>query len=190
MALIPLNHLVFKLKKQNPISYLEIIMEIIEYSKKINKEVLVKKYIFNRYYSMRNDRKRIVLLNAPAFKVPSELAEESISTFIHPLYAIVFSFFNGKQSLGEILEKISNMFELSYLESFNVVKPFLENKKRVGIDFDGHMTEFPRMILLDNTKHNFPVNEMDANEFVLSEEFNTESLRLYEGPTSLTILFN
>jgi len=52
------------------------------------------KYIFNPFYSLRNDIKRVLLCNSSVFKVPLNIAEDEILSLIHPVFAIVFSFFN------------------------------------------------------------------------------------------------
>ncbi|GHV35660.1 radical SAM/SPASM domain-containing protein [Bacteroidia bacterium] len=153
-------------------------------------EEKTKKYIFNPYYGLKNDKKRIVLCNAPAFKIPAELAEDEISSFIHPVYAMAFSFFDGNNSLENCLNKISELFGASIEESYDFLKPFLDNKERVGIDYDKHVYEFPKRILLDNSEFNFPVRQLNYEDYVIDDELDFSTYRLYEGPTAISILVN
>ena len=71
-------------------------------------------FILNPYYSLRNDFKRILLCKSPSFKVPLDIAEDDIFVFIHPAHAIAFSFFDGKRTLKECLDLISEVFNSSF----------------------------------------------------------------------------
>lgn len=151
---------------------------------------LKKTYILNPFYSLRNDRKRILLTNSPAFKIPLELAEDEITSFIHPIFAIMFSFFNGKDSLDEVLYKISEALNFSIQEIYNFLEPFFENKKRVGIEYDNNFFEFPKLILLDNSKTKYEFRNLKFSDYIINEEFDFSTYRLYEGPSTITILVN
>ncbi|WP_312900506.1 radical SAM/SPASM domain-containing protein [Chryseobacterium taichungense] len=152
---------------------------------------LDKKLILNPYYSLRNDRKRILLCKSPSFKVPLDIAEDDIFVFIHPAFAIVFSFFDGVHTLRDCLNKISAIFNSSPEESFEFVKPFIENFSRVGIEYDGVFFEFPKNILLDNGDGKFQVREeMDYHELLIDEELDFFTNRLYEGPSTIRLLVN
>lgn len=148
------------------------------------------KYIFNPFYSLRNDRKRILLTNSPAFKIPVKLAEDEITSFIHPIFAIMFSFFNGKDSLNKILNEISEVLSFPTQEVFDFLKPFIENEKRVGIEYDNNFFEFPKLILLDNSNNEYDHRSLNFSDYFLNEEFDFSTYRLYEGPSTITILVN
>jgi radical SAM protein with 4Fe4S-binding SPASM domain len=149
-----------------------------------------KKYIFNPYYGLKNDRKRIVLCNTPAFKIPADIAEDEISSFIHPVYAMALSFFDGNNSLENCLTKISELFNASTEESYGFIKPFLDNKERVGINYDNHVYELPKRILLDNSEFNFLARNLNYEDYIIDEELDFTTYRLYEGPSSISILVN
>ena len=154
-------------------------------------EYLEKKFILNPYYSLRNDLKRILLCKSPSFKVPLEIAEDDIFVFIHPAHAIAFSFFDGGSTLLECLKRISSLFQSSLEESFDFIKPFIENCDRIGIEFDGVCFEFPKNILLDNSESKFRIRErIDYNELILNEELDFFTNRLYEGPSTIRLLVN
>ncbi|PJB13289.1 MAG: hypothetical protein CO119_02240 [Flavobacteriales bacterium CG_4_9_14_3_um_filter_40_17] len=148
------------------------------------------KYIFNPFYSLRNDIKRVLLCNSSVFKVPLNIAEDEILSLIHPVFAIVFSFFNGQISLKDNLTKISNMFNLPKDDAYNFIKPFLENEKRVGIEYDNNFFEFPKLILLDNSKFDFPIRKLDPINYFIEGKLDFETYRLYNDPSSLSLLVN
>ncbi|MDT8415792.1 MAG: radical SAM protein [Flavobacteriaceae bacterium] len=118
------------------------------------------------------------------------IAEEEILSLIHPVFAVVFSFFNGKCSLKDNLTQISNMFGLSNDDAYSFIKPFFENNRRVGVEYDGNFFEFPKFILLDNSKHNFPHRKLNHKEYFIKDELDFETYRLYNGPSSISILVN
>lgn len=147
-------------------------------------------YIFNPYYGLRNDRKRIVLTNTPFFKMPIGIAEEDIITFIHPVFAIIFTFFDGKRTLDNAINKISNLLNSSYEEVFNFITPFINNNKRITLKYENKVFEFPINILLNNTNGKYKERNLDFNEYLISEDYDFDTYRLYEGPTSINLLIN
>lgn len=149
-----------------------------------------KKYILNPYYSLKNDKKRVVLCNAPSFKIPEEIAEESISSYIHPAYAMALSFFNGENTLEFCIDKISKLFGATTEDSYNFVSPYLDNKKRVVVKYDGKDFEFPRRILLDNSQFNFYKRELNWEDYNIEEELDFKTFRLIESPTTINLLVN
>jgi len=148
------------------------------------------KYILNPYYALKNDGKRIIICNSPAFKVPNTIAEDSISSFIHPAYAMALSFFNGENTLDTCLNKISKLFEATKEDSYNFIAPLLDNKKRVGIDYDNHFNEFPHRILLNNAQFNLPKRELNYEDYEINEEFDFKTFRLIKTPSRIVLLLN
>lgn len=56
-------------------------------------------YILNPEYHLKKDRNRVLLTN--------RIADPTIKDFmgfVHPLYAIMLSFFDGKKNLGQVLK--------------------------------------------------------------------------------------
>ncbi len=149
-----------------------------------------KKYIFNPYYSIRNDKKRILLTNSPAFKIPRKIAEDNIETFVHPIFGIIFALFDGKRDLKLCISKISNLFEVSNEVAFNFIKPFLQNKKRVGIEYEGDFLEFPENILIENDNKEFPFRKFNYNDYIIDEELDLYTQRLFMGPSTVSLLVN
>jgi radical SAM protein with 4Fe4S-binding SPASM domain len=147
-------------------------------------------YILNPYYTLKNDRKRVVLCNSPAFKIPQEIAEDSISSYIHPVYAMALSFFTGDNTLGFCLNKIAELFEASIEDSYNFIAPLLDNSKRVGISYDNHRYEFPNRILLNNAQFHFSKREMNYEDFIIDEELDFDTFRLIESPSTINLLIN
>src|SRR5690554_5969356 len=124
------------------------------------KDIELKKiYTLNPYYTLRNDRKRIILCKSPSFKVPLDIAEDDIFVFIHPAFAVMLSLFNGIDTLNTVITKMTTIFSTSFQECYEFISPFLENKKRIGIEYDSISFEFPKMILLENINNKYVSRE-------------------------------
>ncbi|MDO4728034.1 MAG: radical SAM protein [Bacteroidota bacterium] len=147
-------------------------------------------YILNPYYTLRNDRKRIILCKSPSFKVPADIAEDDIFVFIHPVFAIVLSLFNGKDRLETVLQKMSEILDSPIEDCYEFVAPFFENSKRIGMEYDGVSFELPRMILLDNSSNKFNYRTLDYRDYIIDGVLDFVTQRLFEGPTTLRILVN
>lgn len=146
-----------------------------------------KKYIFNPYYTLKNDGKRIVLLNSSNYRIP-EIAEESVSVYLHPTFAILFSLFDGVSTLDICLKKISNIFNSTEEQCYKFIQPFIENPQRVGIEYSGWSFEFPKNILLDNTNHKYNKRDLNYSDFVIEGDLDFKTVRLFEAPTSINFL--
>lgn len=153
-------------------------------------EKLQKIYIFNPYYSLRNDRKRIILCNAPAFKIPPNIAEEDVSVFIHPAFAVAFSLFNGKKTLNDILEEMSSIFETPSENCLDFISSFLQNSERVGIEYDNVWFELPKNILIENKDNTYFPRILNYEDYIIKEELDFNTVRLFEAPTTISLLVN
>ena len=156
----------------------------------MKKDDLEKIFILNPYYSLKNDGKRAIICNSPAFKISDTLAEDAISSFIHPAYAMALSFFNGENTLEICVNQISELFESTKEDSYDFIAPFLENKERVGVNYDNHSYEFPYRILLDNTQFCFPKRELHYKDYDINEELDFETFRLIKSPSTIVLLVN
>lgn len=147
-------------------------------------------YIFNPYYSLRNDRKRAILCNTPSFKIPLNIAEDEIILFIHPVFAVVFSLFDGEKTLKDVLNEMSSILDSPFEECFKFISPFIKNSSRVGIEYDNICFEFPINILLENTGGCFSVRRLKYQDYFIEEELDLVTPRLFEAPTTISLLVN
>lgn len=153
-------------------------------------EHLQKTYIFNPYYSLRNDKKRAILCNSPSFKIPPHIAEDDIILFIHPIFAVIFSFFDGERTLEKVLDEISSVLDTPFEDCLNFISPFLQNSSRVGIDYDDVWFEFPRNILLENSNNLFLIRNLHYQDYFIEDELDLETNRLFQAPTTISLLIN
>lgn len=147
-------------------------------------------YIFNPFYSLKNDKKRILLMNSPHFKIPFGFAEDGIVSFIHPLFAIILSFFDGRTPYNDVISKIATVTNFEKEDIENFVNSFIENNKRINIEYDDNYFEFPINILVNNNDKKYKKRSIDYNEFFIEDEYDFYTYRLFESPSTITILLN
>ena len=145
-------------------------------------------YIFNPFYTLKNDKNRIILLNTPSFDVPDKLADDSIELFINPVFAIIFANFNGKKSYKEILYDLEKIFQIGKNEIKKFVKPFINNKERIVVEYDGTKLEFPKNILID-MKDDYILRNLKFDNFIIDNELDLVTYR-HNSPTSISLLIN
>lgn len=102
----------------------------------------------------------------------------------------MFSFFNGKDNLRKVLHDISRILNFSSQDVYSFIKPFFENIKRVGIEYDNNFFEFPKMILLENSKNKYLYRKLDYKDYILNDELDFSTYRLFECPSTITLLVN
>lgn len=136
---------------------------------------------------------RVLLTNSPNFKIPPEKAEDEIVVFIHPVYAVIFSYFDGNTEYVEVLKKIAQDFSEDIETIKNIVEPFLENKDFIGFEYDGIFFEFPKKILVDIEayKNDSRINRnYKPEEFYIEGDLDFFSPRLKTSPNDIRILVN
>lgn len=147
-------------------------------------------YIFNSFYSLRNDIKRAVLCNSPSFKIPLHIAEDEVIIYIHPIFAIAFSFFNGDKTLKNVLIEMSSVLETPFEECLNFITPFIENSERIGVEYDNIWFEFPKNILIKNNNSTFSERNLNYQDYFIKEEIDLDTIRLFRSPSTISLLVN
>ncbi len=147
------------------------------------------KYILNPYYALKNDKKRILLSNAPSFKIPNELAEQGIVSFLHPVFAIILSFFHGDKDLENVIDEISDFLDEPTSVIRDLILPLVENKENVGFVYDGNLFEFPKRTLIEREKQ-MPLRDYNPKEFFINENLDFKTQRLFTSPSEIRILIN
>ncbi|GAB4278854.1 MAG: radical SAM protein [Marinilabiliales bacterium] len=150
----------------------------------MNKET---KYIFNPSYLMKNDLKRIIITD----KNPRFLNKNNIDvntefiTAIHPIHAMMLSFFNGKDNLDTVISKISYFFGLPYEKVEKLVSIYIENKNEILLEYEGNIFDIPKNIIVQNTNNEY--HNYRAEDFIIEEEVDIQTERLFL-PLDLTFM--
>lgn len=131
------------------------------------------KYQLNPDYLLRQDGNRVILCS----KNNLTNNGEDWFTFIHPLQAMMLSFFRGEKTIDEEIDCCAKFFNLPFAEMRDIVAPFVENDETISIyDRKGHCFLFPRKILIKANDH--PRLDYKASNFYYIEKPDYETLRL------------
>ncbi len=153
-------------------------------SEQIYKEV----YILNPKYRLRNDKKRVILFKKERDPIPCEDISDSVG-FVHPLYAILFSLFNGEKTIEKITEEFSSLTGLAREVIEKLISPLLENREELVIYYDGHYFFFPKNVLVKKQNNIFS-QQYNFNKFLIHQkELDFDSWRLYI-PLDIMIVIN
>jgi radical SAM protein with 4Fe4S-binding SPASM domain len=88
---------------------------------------LEEKYIVNPAYFIRMDHNRAILANKNRLELPVHF--EDFFSYLHPFNAQLLTFFNGNDSLNEVINNISDFFDLPNKDVIDIVSEFIHNKK-------------------------------------------------------------
>jgi len=149
-----------------------------------------KKYMVNNNYIIKNDVNRVFISyrHHPILDVPKYNDAEEFFSFIHPDQAKMLSLFDGERTLSEVIEKITNILNISKERAEILVKPLIENKERLGFDYKGDKFVFPKNIIVPY-KNGVPVYKYSFEQFNCSEiDFSKQRLNTF--PLYVTIMVN
>ncbi len=104
----------------------------------------MKSIIFNPEYHLRQDGNRVILFSDENV---SNMSEDWFS-FIHPLHAMMFSFFNGKNTAENEIEQCARFFNLPLQKMDEIISYFLEKPHWNSIKSGNDWIRFPKNVLL------------------------------------------
>ncbi len=146
------------------------------------------KYIFNHYYVLRNDVKRAIICSSDYTSSSIDIDKGWVA-FIHPIYAMIFSFFSEPISLDDAVDKVSNFFGFTKEYAKVLLQNFIENKEPFHTVYKGDANNFPRNILVDSEKMKDGIRKYAPEDFVYTGiDLNTR--RLFRAPLYLTFMIN
>lgn len=140
-------------------------------------------YIINPEYDLRKDKNRVVVTNRSAGPTAN-----SFMGFVHPIYAILLSFFDGEKDLGQVTKAATALLRKDEAVISKIIDPLLENKEGVHFHYDGHHLSFPERLLVRMKVGSgiVPPKYDHKDFFIPRHEIDLETRRLY---VPLDILF-
>ncbi len=143
-------------------------------------------YVLNPCYHLRNDQHRIALFSKvnPDGSTPKEW-----HTFIHPLQAVMLSFFTHNRRLDENLRLLADFFSRTLGQTEKMVTPYIENSEVLYTVWKEQEIYFPPHILIDrvNAGSDYEFPALSPEEF-LCGRLDLASKRFYSGPLMLTLM--
>ena len=128
-----------------------------------------KKIVLNPEYILRNDVKRVIFT---ATKLGG------ITTFIHPLHAMILSFFDTSSYYSENIMRISETLKLKEEEVRGFTDKLMNNLEKVWVGEINNSCHFPERVLIEEPenyserKYHFRDFIMDGNNIDISSRRN------------------
>jgi radical SAM protein with 4Fe4S-binding SPASM domain len=160
---------------------------------------LNKKYIFNQNYKLRSDLTRIVITNndsgiTKSIEASSRKNEytSGFCWFMHPHIALFLKFFNGQNVLKDVVNSISEEFDLTTEEVLNSINPFINNNETFYYHINDINSDFPipKNCIIENNlnlKRKNILENIDINYII--QNFSNKSKRC-NIPNEMSIMLN
>lgn len=139
-------------------------------------------YVFNPIYKLRNDKDRILLTNNKTF------AENEIFYFIHPVHAVLLSYFDGEKDFEDTIKDICVDFNIDNSAAKQIISNIIENEKDVHFRYAGMVFTLPEKILVSNSD-NIIRRDLNRDSLIIDGELNFKRRRL-GYPMNLLICIN
>jgi radical SAM protein with 4Fe4S-binding SPASM domain len=139
-------------------------------------------YVLNPEYALYPDEHRIILTNK------DKDSGRPFSVFLHPMLAVLLTFFKGNKELAAIIAEVSSFFSITKDAAYSKVEPFIENNKDIWISYDGCNFSFPRQVLIKNNTGEIR-NDLDMEDMLIMPPYDLKSKRLYI-PKSILLVLN
>lgn len=136
-----------------------------------------KKYILNPEYILRNDKKRILLY--------STLLLQNRVYRIHPVQAMILTFFSHSRSLNENIRLLKLFLGKDNDDIFKIVSPFINNERPVCVKWKNQNIWFPEKILIPD---NGRIREKYSVEDMVCESVDLHENRYFRSPITMTLM--
>lgn len=150
-----------------------------------------KTFILNPYYVLRNDKDRSLIAtadNTSFLTKDADLDVDDIISLIHPSYAVLLSFFNGKDNLNDTMDNIRRFFNLTQRKTLDIVSKFINNTDNLGVEFDNCFFYLPKHLIVEKREWMKP-REYYPEQFDIYGPVNLYEKRL-NAPIYLNLLVN
>jgi radical SAM protein with 4Fe4S-binding SPASM domain len=160
-----------------------------------------KKYMINPAYTIIPDKTRAVIATGKGFDVNERgIAEDTgISWLLNPVYAVIFSFFDGSCNLSETLKQISIETGIVEDKIIDFIKPFFYNIEKLWVKYEFEKNNeniqsrgfvIPRRFIIENAQI-IPRTDLHSKEefYIRKELWDFETFRL-SHPINLTLMLN
>ncbi|MDR1552029.1 MAG: radical SAM protein [Prevotellaceae bacterium] len=149
-----------------------------------------KQIVFNHFYKIRHDIKRSYIL-APTFVDSKYLSFVNVNWLskIHPVYAMIFSFFSKPIILQDAIKELSYFLDMSESDVKTIIKPFVNNEESVVGNYGGVESFFPKNIIIDADLLFAPVADYKPEHFSYTE-LDFQQSRFFTAPLTAGLMIN
>lgn len=126
----------------------------------------MKQIVLNPQYKLRNDIERSILFS-----------DNGMMTLIHPLQAMILSFFDKPDFLDNTIQKASYYLGISRKNVEDFVKPLIMNQKKTWVGESNNTTQLPEDLIVE-----VPIDYLERGynfrDFMIDKKVNLKDLRL------------
>lgn len=142
----------------------------------------------NPDYHLKNDIDRVVLYSHS--HTASHSASKWIS-YIHPMQAVILSFFTKNRTLKENIELLSARFNTPFTKIEKLIAPYINNEESFYTEMNGEKIYFPKNVLIENSSLDLNDLSYDFTEADLKcTSLNLSYDRMHKSPQSMTLMLN
>ncbi|GHV59202.1 hypothetical protein FACS1894182_12920 [Bacteroidia bacterium] len=147
------------------------------------------KIVFNHFYKLKHDLKRSYIISPDSGNYNIKVHHGLISK-IHPVYAMIFSFFSNPVFLEEVIDDISFFLDMSKEDVENFVSGLIGNEEfQSSKSKDGTFNSFPPNILIEE-KDAFIKGVLYTPTQFTYKELDLKCERLYSSPVGVLFMVN
>lgn len=141
--------------------------------------------ILNTDYHIKSDRFRSVFFTKRTIKNDSDRC----TLIIHPVQAMILSFFTFDRKLSDNLKLLSSFLNKPQEIVYKMILPFIENDKPFKTTWQGCDIIFPRNVLINvNSNKNFSMNRVEVSELKCEGKIDILTERFFVSPSKLTFM--
>lgn len=144
------------------------------------------KYVFNHYYHLRHDKFRTLMYDKISKQNNLDYSTDWLQK-IHPVYAMLFSFFSSPIELSDAVDKVTKFLCIEKKQAENIISIFLENKEEFHTKYSNSVNNFPRNVIIREELLENPIKKYNPEMFAYSS-VDVSSVRLYESPIHITFM--
>ena len=148
-----------------------------------------KKIVFNHFYRLKHDLKRTYILS-PDRNNSSMIVSPHVTCKIHPVYAMIFSFFSKPILLNKAVEEVSYFIDIPEIAVREFICGLIGNKEiKHCKSKDGTTSSFPLNILIEERDAFVKEIIYSPSQFAY-EELDFKHKRLFTSPIGIALIVN
>lgn len=147
-----------------------------------------KLYVLNPFYYFRKEGNRVYLLSR-SFCDKSENVNLEWRSIIHPVYAMLLSFFSKPLSLKNGVQKVQDFLETTHEIASDLVSKFVCNSAEMHSAYNGSVSNFPKNVIIEYSITSTLTHQYTPIDFKY-EKLQMDEARPNKAPFSLMVMFN
>ena len=148
------------------------------------------RYILNDYYTLRHDGRRTFILGGRNGKKPKGIPVDiDWKSIIHPVYAMMLSFFSKPVEVDTAISDIAEFFSLPKDKIADFVMHIINATECWHTTLSGFESGFPRKLIIPEGSHSDNKVEYKPEDFKF-RKLDYETLRMLTSPLSIVWMPN